>query len=537
MKKVFVLIKASMNDGMNLFKINTKKKNNFTVIVLPIILSLIIMGVIYSYAEMMIQSLKPYNMEFVELTLFILVTFIMTLIEGIYKSSGLLFNCKDDNLLLSLPVGRSIVLFIRVFKFYVFELLYNSLFLIPAIVAYAIHMKPNIIYYIVSVIGLLIFPIVPILFSCIIGTFISFVTSKFKGKNYIQTILVVILLLGVMYFSYNSEGLITDIAQKAESINDVITKVYYPAGKYIELIGDFNILGLLEFIGIHAILFIITIILIGKVYFNVNSKVKTIRINKKSKDYIIKTSSPIKSLIKKEFNRFINSTVFITNAGFGLVLFVLGCILFIVKFDGVANEIIENMPGMTLDRINDSIPVILLGFICFASFMTSITSSMISLEGKSFNILKSLPLKPYTIVKAKVLTAVLIMIPCILVGNIIVFIKFKFDLLNIFLILVASVLFPFISATIGILVNLKYPRMDAENDTEVVKQSMSSGVSVFIGILLFAITISLLFCALSLNIPYNIIITAFIAFYGIIYLGLSVLLHKTCEKSFNNIVI
>ena len=120
------------------------------------------------------------------------------------------------------------------------------------------------------------------------------------------------------------------------------------------------------------------------------------------------------------------------------------------------------------------------GLICFASFMTSITSSMISLEGKSFNILKSLPVNPFIIIKSKVLAAVLIMIPFMIIGDLIIFIRFGFDLLSIILLLIASILFPLISETIGIIVNLKYPRMDAKNDTEVVKQSMSSMISVFI---------------------------------------------------------
>ena len=77
---------------------------------------------------------------------------------------------------------------------------------------------------------------------------------------------------------------------------------------------------------------------------------------------------------------------------------------------------------MSLEYITSYMPVLLFGFIYFAGFMTSITSSMISLEGKSFNILKSLPIKPYNIVKAKVLTDLLIMSPCILIGDLIVFI-------------------------------------------------------------------------------------------------------------------
>jgi len=537
MKRIFSLLKASMSEGMTLFRVSTKKKSTFTKVMLPIILTLVLMGVMYSYADTMMQQLAPINMHFVLLTLFILAISVLTLIEGIYKSGNLLFNCKDDNLLLSLPIKKSTVLFIRVFKFYVFELLYNSVFLLPSMIVYAIYVKPGMAYYIVSFIGLLIFPIIPILVSCILGTFITYASSRFKGRNYAQTLITMFFLIGILYFSYNFENLLTNLAKNASSINDLIIKLYYPAGAYIELITKFDFIKLLEFIFVHFGLFIIIILLIGKIYFNINSNVKSITTNKSSKNYKIKTSTPIKAMIKKEFNRFINSTVFVTNAGFGLVLFILGCILVTIKFDGIVDMIIKSIPDVSLEQITRYMPVLLFGFICFTGFMTSITSSMISLEGKSFNILKSLPIKPYRIIKAKVLTALLIMIPCILIGDLIVFIRFKFDLINIILILMASVLIPLISETIGIIVNLKYPRMDAKNDTEVVKQSMSSAICVFAGVILIGITGVLLFKAIDANISNNIILLIFILGYATIYLGLEILLHKICDKCFDNISV
>lgn len=537
MKKIFSLIKASMTEDMNIFKISTKKKSNFTKIVLPIFLGLILMGAMYSYAEMLIEPLEQVNMEIAVLTLFILFTSILTVIEGIYKSGNLLFNCKDDNLLLSLPIKKSTVLFIRVFKFYVFELIYNSLFLLPAIVAYAIHVKPDTMYYITSFIGLLVFPIIPILISCFLGTIITFISSKYRGKNFVQTILTFILLIGIFYFSYNTENLIKNIAQNASGINDFITKIYYPAGVYMELVTKFSIIKLLEFIIIHIILFAITIILIGKIYFNINSKTKAVKTNKTNKKYAIKSSRPIKALIKKEFGRFINSTVFITNAGLGLVLFIICTIVITVKFDGLVESLTQNISTMSIEYIKNYMPIVLFGLICFTSFMTSITSSMISLEGKSFNILKSLPVKPYTVVKAKVLAAVLTMIPCILIGDMIIFIKFKFDLLSIILITIASVVLPFLAEIIGIIVNLKYPRMDAKTDTEVVKQSMSSAICTFLGIGLTGLTIFLLFKAIEANISNNLIILIFTCIYAVICLGLKIFLKKTCDKSFENIVV
>ena len=119
----------------------------------------------------------------------------------------------------------------------------------------------------------------------------------------------------------------------------------------------------------------------------------------------------------------------------------------------------------------------------------------------------------------------------------IVFITFKFDLLSIVLILIASVLLPLIAETIGIIINLKYPRMDAKNDTEVVKQSMSSTISVFIGMVMIGITIFLLYKALEAGISNIAIMLIFIGIYAVIYLGLEVFLHKTGDKSFENIIV
>lgn len=535
MTKLYSLIKASMTEGMNIFKINTKKNNAFSKIVLPIFITLFLMSVVLSYSELIIKPLRVIHMEFALLTLFILLTSIMTIMEGIYKTSSLLFNCKDDDLLLSLPIKRSTVLFIRIFKFYIFELLYNSLFLIPPMIMYAAYTKPTISYYLISLIGLLLFPIIPILISCIIGSVITFISSKFKSKNIVQTIVTLIFILGVMYISYNSKNVINNITENVTNINDIITKIYYPAGAYIKLITDFNTIELLKFIIINIVLFIISIIVIGKIYFNINSNTKSIKIKKHDKNYIIKTSTPIKALIKKELSRFINSPVFITNAGFGLVLFIIGCIFIAIKSDSVVQNFIQNDSRMTMDIINNYLPTILFGFICFTSFMTSITSSMISLEGKTFNILKSLPVKPLTIIKSKVYSALLLMLPCIFIGDIIIFVKYKFDILNIILIIISSVLLPLISETIGIIINLKYPKMDAKNDTEVVKQSMSSTVSVFTGMGIIGITLYLLFKALNYNISNtNILIISILAF-AVIYCGLLVLLHKTCEKYFDNI--
>ena len=167
--------------------------------------------------------------------------------------------------------------------------------------------------------------------------------------------------------------------------------------------------------------------------------------------------------------------------------------------------------------------------------MSSITSSMISLEGKTFNILKSLPIKPSKIILSKVYTAVLIMIPIILIGDLIVFIKFQFNILEILMILIASVILPLVAEMMGIIVNLKYPKMNASNDTEVVKQSTSSMIAVLGGMILTGITIFLIVTCIKQNISTDLTMFIILAIYIIIYIALMFYLKYRSAKQFNSI--
>ena len=136
MKKLYSLIKACMTSDMNLFKIKTKKNNPKSNFILVLFISILFMFSMWTYANALFEKMAPLHMQYVVISIFVFFIAIMTFIEGIYKTSSLLFNCKDDDLLLSLPIKRSTVLFIRIFKFYIFELIFSSIFIIPLAVAY-----------------------------------------------------------------------------------------------------------------------------------------------------------------------------------------------------------------------------------------------------------------------------------------------------------------------------------------------------------------------------------------------------------------
>ena len=173
MKKLISLIRACMTSDMNLFKIRQKKDKKSSPL-LPFFIAFFFMFAIWSYASSFVYLLKPNHSEKIVLSIFAFISCLFILVEGIYKSGPLLFNCKDDQLLLSLPIKKSTVLFIRILKFYVFELAFNALFIIPAAVAYLIQADSvSFSFFLTTIVMIVILPIIPIIVSCILGMFAS----------------------------------------------------------------------------------------------------------------------------------------------------------------------------------------------------------------------------------------------------------------------------------------------------------------------------------------------------------------------------
>ncbi len=537
MKKIYSLLKATMTSDMSIFKIKSKnnKKSNIKFVIL---LSLCFMFTIWSYANMLFEKLAPMHLEHVVLSLFVLLISVLVIIEGIYKSGPLLFNCKDDQLLFSLPIDKKVILFIRIFKFYLFELLFNALFFVPLIIAYIrwAHIL-NYTFYITSFIMIFILPIIPIVISCIIGYIISSISSKFKYKNVVQIIMSMALLVGVLYLSYNLEGILNYLSKHASSLNDMISKLYYPAGLYVKLVTKFNIIDLIVFIINNIVLFILLVYLLSNSYFKINSRLKGVSSNKKVNvnSLTIKSTSSTFSLVKKDLNTFFNTPVFIINAGFGLLLFIIATIFVVIRYDKVVSLLTSSKEiAFSIDLIVNKTSLLILCLIAVTAFMTSVTNSIISLEGRNINILKSLPISTKKILISKVLFGLFITTPVLFIGNIILFIKFKTSIIDSLLLLVLSILIPLVSHFIGIIVNLKYPKLNWDSTTEVVKQSTSSFIAVMIGMLLFIISIVII-----INVVGNINATILLIIATLIYLVIDIILYlyliNNGVKNFNNL--
>ena len=128
-----------------------------------------------------------------------------------------------------------------------------------------------------------------------------------------------------------------------------------------------------------------------------------------------------------------------------------------------------------------------------------------------------------------------VMVPLILIGDLMMFIRFDFNILQILIILVASIVMPMIAELIGIIVNLKYPKMDAKDDVEVVKQSMSSMIAVFVGIAAAVVMTYIIFNSFMAGVSATETMGAGLLFGVLVLVGLLFYLNKWGVKDFNSI--
>ena len=119
--KLFSLLRATLSQDMNLFKYEFKKDSKVSKKVFPILLFLMVSASLGVLIYRVVKPLASLNLTFIILSICIIGVTILSFFEGIVKSQGIIFESKDNDLLLSLPIKKSYIIFVRITKFQLFQ--------------------------------------------------------------------------------------------------------------------------------------------------------------------------------------------------------------------------------------------------------------------------------------------------------------------------------------------------------------------------------------------------------------------------------
>ena len=144
------------------------------------------------------------------------------------------------------------------------------------------------------------------------------------------------------------------------------------------------------------------------------------------------------------------------------------------KIKAIPSEI----PGVQADLIY----LIMVCLIILSCGITSTSVSSISLEAKTLWILRSIPVDIKTVFKAKALTNIIIQLPVAVIAIAVICIVIGFSLVQSLLLFAIAVVVLLAASYAGLVVNLLVPKLNWQNETQVIKQSAAAGLYVLFSV-------------------------------------------------------
>ncbi len=401
---------------------------------------------------------------------------LLILVFGLFTAGHRIFGQRGYEILASLPVKSSAIVISRFLSLYVEDLILTMVILLPGTVVYGICLKPDIRFYLTAFLGSLFIPAIPLVISVLPGTLITALSARMKGRNMMQTLLTVAFTVVVLVwsFSLNESNMIVDpeaLKDLANTVSKLIGQIYPPAVWLGDALVQSDLLGLGLFIVGSVLVFGAAVFLVSKLFHNVLVRLASVSTQQNYQISTMESRSLMKALYIRELKRYFSSSIYVTNTIIGpimaLILSVAVCI--------TGPEFLHTVaPGVNITAL---LPYLLATVLC----MMTTTSVSISMEGRQFWVVKSLPIPAKALLDSKIALNLTLTVPCYVASVVTLAIGTGADALQLlWLLLIPGTIMVF-SVVFGITVNLKLHSFDWQKEEYVVKQSLPAALGGFAG--------------------------------------------------------
>jgi ABC-2 type transport system permease protein len=453
-----------------------RKKRGLVFKILVGIAALYVIGTFALMFGMLFQSIiKPMielNIGWLYFGMAAIIATALCFIGSVFTAKTLLFDAKDNDLLLSMPIPPGRLLASRMITLLIMNYFFEFLVMAPAGFVYYTFSPANFTGILFFVIGFLFLPFFALSITCIFGWFLAIISARVRNKTFITTALSLGFLAAYFYFYSKANSYIQVIIQNAVEIGEKVKKSVFPLYHFGTAIVEQNIVNMLLFLLCILVPFAIVYIILSRAFVKVATTKKGFR-KAKYKDEAMKVSSARVALLKKELKRFSSSAIYMLNAALGVVFTLVGAVALLIYRD-LPNTLIKDAPQL-LPFINPLAIVAL----CFLASTNIISAPSISLEGKSLWIAQSLPVDGGDVLLSKAHMHIVISLPSVLIASVACILVLDFSPAHKLFAIVLPSLVTVFCALFGVVINLHFPRFDWVNETVAVKQSMSTMIAMF----------------------------------------------------------
>ena len=490
MKEIFLLTKTLLKSSTSESKkLGEKKTNGFGKILFYILIYGYIMGIMAYLGYSAINALILVNQPAVYLNLSFVAMLGFSIIQTVITSLNILYFSKDLDFLLPLPISSIKIIISKLICLIISQYIMLGLLILPGIVVYGYLLNLNYLYYVISTLALLTFPVIPVALVSGIVTLIMRFTKIIKNKDFVQYLTIVLTIFLIIAIQSLSGGTGTvspeEIAVnllKTNGLVDNFSKSFFNITLIMNSILNYNnaegVINIFLFVLISIIIFVVISYLISKIYVKTVISLSTVKnktIQKVNIDKDIKDSSSLVSYVSKEIKILIRNPIFFMQCLLPSIIFPI--IIGVPAILGLEDA------GISLSLFSQDLGVVInssFGIMCalvaiiFTYAFNPVSVTAISRDGENAVFMKYIPLDFKTQIFYKAIPGIILnMVPTIyiLIAGFLFIpnIKFKTWIFIIFI----SLLINIINNMLSVVVDLKNPKLKWISEYAVVKQNFN----------------------------------------------------------------
>lgn len=432
------------------------------------------MGIVYLYLFFCIGMLfyllfssicEPFaalGLSWFYFTLAALFGLVFSLVGTVFFAQAQLYNAKDNELLLSLPIPPGTILLSRMVFLWLMDFAMNLLVLLPAALAYAWQIGFTATGYAAQVLLALLLPCLSLALSTLAAWGVSALTRRLGRFKTLMTMVLSLGFLALYFYGYSQmQTLLMLLIANAEALAQAAmgTMLLYHLG--LAALGNLPSLLLTAALCLVPMALVYWLLARTFLSFALASQAGGRR---RGKVGPAKVSSLPRALFFRELRRLGSSAPYMMNAGTGILMMAL--------LTGAA-WLQRDSLGVFFAALPVSPAAAASLAMAFLASMTLFTAPSISLEGKTLWCIQSLPVDPAAVLAAKLRLHVLLGLPPAVLCTALTCAAMGADGLSCLAALTLPAAVTWFTADVGLTMNLLFPRLDWINETAAVKQGAS----------------------------------------------------------------
>lgn len=392
---------------------------------------------------------------------------------SVFSTYSGLYLPKDNDFLLSLPVPVRLIIISRLVNVYIIDVMFSGVAFIPALLVWWFTAGATVSNVICGIVMLLIVTLTVLILSCLLGWIVAKISLKLKNKSFI-TVLISLLFIGLYYFVYfKAQGFISDLIENAVLYGANIRESAYFLYLFGRM-GEGDWLSTVIFAAATAALLALVLFILSRSFMRLATSggvTKKVRYKEKP----VRQKTAFGTLLAKEFSRFVSSPNYMLNCGLGVLIIPVLGVLILIK----GSEVLDVL-GSVFGSQNLS-GIIVCAALMTASTMNDMAAPSVSLEGKSLWILQSLPVRPGTVLEAKVLMQILLTSVPVLFASACGAAVIHVSVADRILVCVVPVLFTVFMALFCCFLGVRHAKTEWTTELVPIKQSIATLISIFGG--------------------------------------------------------